>query len=60
MMVKDGNGAMIDFEWPSLWYLFKAGAVVTMGVFTTLLVLWIPLMMLWAGVIAGLMGGFRR
>jgi hypothetical protein len=43
MLVKDGNGTIIDFEWPSLWYWFKVSVTVCLGIFAAFVLLWIPI-----------------
>jgi hypothetical protein len=60
MMVKDGNGTIIEFVWPSLWYLVKAGFAVAIGAAAALLVLWLPVVLLWFSVLGGLLAGARR
>jgi len=47
MLVKDGDGVLIDFQWPSVLYLFRAGAAVTCGVVAAAVVLWWPLTILY-------------
>lgn len=47
MLVKDGDGTFVDFQWPSFVYLFKAGAAVTCGAVAAVVVLWWPLTILY-------------
>lgn len=60
MMVKDGDGTIVEFEWPSLWYLVKSGFAVAIGVAAAVLVLWLPIVLLWFGVLGSLLAGARR
>lgn len=51
MIVRDGDGTMIDFQWPSFAYWFKAGIAATFGVAVAVVVLWFPMVFLYLKVI---------
>lgn len=60
MLVKDGDGTFIDFQWPTFGYFVKSGFAATIGVAGALLLLWVPIVVLWFGFLGALLGGFRR
>ncbi len=46
MVVRDGDGSFIDFQWPSFWYFVKAGVAFTLGagvVYVAAAMLWLYL-----------------
>mgnify|MGYP001572945970 CR=1 FL=1 len=54
MMVKDGDGTLIEFEWPSMWYCVKVGFAATVGVAIAVVVLYVPLALLYLAFLTGL------
>jgi hypothetical protein len=63
MLVRDGEGAWIDFRWPSLWYWFKVSLVVTVGWFLAAMFLAVPAalltLMLMGGLLKGVLAAFH-
>jgi hypothetical protein len=57
MFVKDGDGALIDFVWPPMWYWFKAAVAATLGFWVASLLLAIPSLLLWFALLGAMMRG---
>ena len=60
MLVKTGDGALIDFEWPPMWYWVKSGLAATVGVWVALMLLAIPTFIVYSSYLLLILGAFRR
>jgi hypothetical protein len=57
MVVRDGEGTWIDFQWPSMWYVFKATVVITVAWWLGTVFVAIPAFFLTGGALAALVAG---
>jgi hypothetical protein len=60
MLVKDGDGTFVDFQWPSFWYLVQSGFAVTVGVAAAGVVLALPMFFVYTALLGAMLRGFTR
>lgn len=60
MVLKDGDGAFIAFEWPTVSYWVKAGFAATIGVALAGVVLAVPLALFYVSALGAIVSAFTR